>query len=368
METGNDTVQDAASNNPTDIIGISSAANYGDERPLFMRIVAAYQRAIDGCKDLGDSMWNVIIERSRIVSNALLEGDINTLIKIYDDPCHYDLFYGFDNIGGEGLATLRGNVNKQQVYARFVYERLRLLAQAVGVLRLDNPEQPLSVWKPTQPAADEILAKLDELFGWRVDFPNPYPNEYGLKTSRGVANHRAFQCLYQAWQIKNLLKGIKNPSVVEIGAETGRTAYYVNRLGIKRYTIIDIPLTSATQAHFLSRALSPDAIRLYGETGNGIEILPPQAFFGGHEHLDLAVNADGLTEMDIKNATKYWQEIERRIPMFLSINHEVNQFTVHDLIVKSTKMSEYSRSQYWTRPGYVEEIVKIRRNRRWFGK
>ncbi|MFC1971189.1 putative sugar O-methyltransferase [Chloroflexota bacterium] len=181
-----------------------------------------------------------------------------------------------------------------------------------------------------------------------------------MKTTRGIASYRAVQSLYQAWRIRDLLREIRNPSVVEIGAGTGRTAYYAYRLGINRYTIIDLPLTCASQAHFLSRVLGVDAIRLYGETGNGIAILPPQAFTRELEHFDLVVNVDSLTEMDFQIAQRYWKDIERKAPMFLSINHEFNQFTVHDLIVNSNKVCEYSSCLYWMRPGYVEEIVKMR--------
>jgi hypothetical protein len=229
----------------------------------------------------------------------------------------------------------------------------------MGALHLDNPERYFM--PPDAPGLDNILTKIDSVFGWKIDFPNPYPNEYGLETARGIASYRAVQALYQAWRIKELLKDTQNPSVIEIGAGLARTAYYAYRLGIKRYTIVDLPLTGVSQSHFLSRTLGTNSVRLNGETGDGIAIVPPQSFFNGNDCFNVALNADSFTEMDIHVASAYWKEIEKRVSVFLSINHESNIFTVRDLIADSKKVIGYSRNPCWLRRGYVEEVIQLPR-------
>ena len=89
-----------------------------------------------------------------------------------------------------------------------------------------------------------------------------------------------------------------------------------------------------------------------------IKILTPQEFFGQTTaYYDLIVNVDSLTEMDPKSAREYWNRIESVSGMFLSINHEINPFTVKELISERKKDAQIERYPYWMRKGYVEEIV-----------
>ena len=142
----------------------------------------------------------------------------------------------------------------------------------------------------------------------------------------------------------------------------GRTAYYAHELGIKDYTIVDIPLTATAQAYFLGRTLGEDQIWLDGESAAGllnvIKIIGPQTFLGGEESYDLIVNVDSLTEMDISTARSYWKKIKSSTNLFLSINHEANPFTVQDLIAEDLPSLEVSRGLYWMRRGYAEEVIK----------
>ncbi|WP_157158674.1 hypothetical protein [Bradyrhizobium sp. WSM1253] len=103
--------------------------------------------------------------------------------------------------------------------------------------------------------------------GFKIDFSNLYRGEIGLKTSRGVANYRAIQASYQAWRIVDNLDELpSSASVLEIGAGLGRTAYYVMKMGVGRYTIIDLPLTNVSPGCFLGSTLGAHAVALHGET------------------------------------------------------------------------------------------------------
>lgn len=63
--------------------------------------------------------------------------------------------------------------------------------------------------------------------------------------------------------------------------------------------------------------------------------------------------------MDPKIAKAYWDKIERSSRMFISINHEVNPFTVKELIDTGTRVASVQRMIYSMRRGYVEELVKF---------
>ncbi len=100
---------------------------------------------------------------------------------------------------------------------------------------------------------ETLLSALDDKFGFRVDFPNPYPFEFGIATSRGIVGHRTLHALYQAWRLHQISNAGAQTRVLEIGAGLRKVAYYARKFGISDYTIIDTPLTNAAQPRVLGR-------------------------------------------------------------------------------------------------------------------
>ena len=151
--------------------------------------------------------------------------------------------------------------------------------------------------------------------------------------------------------------------MVEIGGGLGRTAYYARAFGIHDYTLVDLPLTGISQAYFLGRTLSPQAILLHGENApdesERIKISPPNPFINSTDRYDLALNVDSLPEVGRATAEAYVQQIATRAPIFLSINHEANDFTTRELIENNPKASASDRHPYWMRSGYVEELTRF---------
>jgi hypothetical protein len=148
-----------------------------------------------------------------------------------------------------------------------IYQDLLLLAEAVGARRLWNPEDPKST--SPLPQVEDLLGLIDRSLGLHTAFPNPFPGEVGLATSRGTISYRAVQALYQAWRIFASLNMDREARVVEIGAGLGRTAFYARQFGLRNYTIVDLPMSSVAQAYFLGRTLGDDAVRLFEEEGSG---------------------------------------------------------------------------------------------------
>jgi SAM-dependent methyltransferase len=321
-----------------------------DDGALVERIIAAYERSV-GVTQQSESFWdNAFFNLKRDVHDALMAKDRRVLTEMLRDPGRTDLFYGFENLA-------RSLAHGANYGGRNVHLDLMLLSEAMGVERSRNPEygEPTSL-----PDVESLLERLDDRLGCSLQFPNPFAGEVGLATSRGVASYRAVQAIFQAWRIVELVDAHSGARVLEIGAGLGRTAYYATQFGVSDYTIIDIPISNVAQAAFLGRALGTDAIRLFGEDGSGVRILPPPVFLEGDDSYDLVVNVDSLTELAPDVARSYAEAIEARAALFLSINHEHQAFTVRELF-KQIGLTATSRAPYWMRRGYVEELFAVRR-------
>jgi hypothetical protein len=324
---------------------------------LVRRIITAYQK--NNNPELGESMWKLFFDvRHSGTHQTFIDGDVKAVTQILRDPKSSDLFYGFD-ILTKSFNSIFKSLRNRKDYAEVCFDGLVRFAEASGSITIDNPERwPKIIRRPLD--VENVIEEINKSC-WDFSVPTPYPDEYGLETSKGVMSYRVPQALYQAWRIKQLVKDIKNPRILEIGAGLGRTAYYANELGLKDYTIVDIPITAASQAYFLGRTLGESVVRLDGETSDGsigkVKILSPATFMGEFKSYDLILNADSLTELDIATAKGYWKKIKSSTKIFLSINHEVNSYSVKDLIANDLSDYDVSRHPSWMRKGYVEELV-----------
>lgn len=328
-----------------------------DDLPLVSRILAAYRYATSVFDGHGDSMWDVISEYSEDVQQTLQNGSIEVNTSILRHPANHNLLFGYDETNAlHHQQHLKRDEKANEVWARRILHRLVKLTEAVGALRIWNPERPAYL----DVTIEDILTRLDEAFGFKIEFPNPYPGEYGLKTSRGIVDHRTIIALYCAWRLTTLVN--RTSSVLEIGAGVGRVAYYARKFGIVDYTIVDLPHTNAAQANFLGRVLDPSLLVLANEEDDKtkrdrIRIVGPHWFFSNSDRFDIVLNCDSLTEIDRLTAAAYLGEIAHRTATFVSINHEANDFKVCDLLVsaRATPLCHLC-FPFWLRPGYAEEI------------
>jgi hypothetical protein len=307
-------------------------------------------------------MWRGFFEsRQSRLHDIFLNGSVSEARNVLSHPGKSDLFYGFDNLFGEFVQRLKRSSSLRESYARNCLDDLLCSAEAFGALRCENPES--EVRSNSGFSADEVLAKLENSLGIRVTFPNPYPSEFGLRTSRGVASYRAIHSLDLALKIRQLLKGIPSPKVLEIGAGLGRSAYYATRFGLPGYEIVDLPFTTISQGYFLMSTLGADKVILAGEAAperaGCVRLTTPSNFLASSAHYDLVVNVDSFTEIDPQIARQYWQKIEVSAARFLSINHEINPLTVKDFYDQSRRVKRAFRHPCWVRRGYVEELVEF---------
>jgi hypothetical protein len=321
------------------------------------RIAVAYRKALE--TPIGDpgSFWLTIMPEVKAPCHeALIDPAPGRRLTMLADPGQSTLHYGFDELYDHTGREADG-LHHLSTSPDWLYDTLRRLGEAVGAVRLTYPEA-YHLHSEGMIGVEDLLQALDRTFGFKVTFPNAFPGEIGLQTSRGVASFRAIQALYQAWRLFELARRRPSARIVEIGGGRGWTAYFARQFGLKHYLMIDIPLSCVAQANFLSRCLGPEHVSLFGEPSfpGQIRIAPPSALFDGDEIFDLAANFDSFTEMAKPTALRYLTALRERASIILSVNHEVNPFTVRHLL-NELAITPLSRQPYWLRRGYVEELI-----------
>jgi hypothetical protein len=140
------------------------------------------------------------------------------------------------------------------------------------------------------------------------------------------------------------------------------------RAGLTDYAVYDLPWVNALQGYFLIMALPPGSVRLYGEDAGTLAVLPGWSFGQvADRSVDYVVNSNSLPEMGAETARGYVRDIRRAVrKLFLSINQECKvpvmdygpQQCVAELVAAEGGFRRLSRSRYWVRHGYIEEVFR----------
>jgi len=327
------------------------------------RIVAAYQASIGASSVRATAIWESIAQTQQApLHRTLMSADSKAVTAMLSRPGDSELFFGFDNLISGAVNTFRNQPEIETGHAKLCQDHLIRLGELTGAVRFANPEWPGGSDSALRHSADDLVESIGKVIGHPIAFPNPFPDEYGIKTRRGTVSYRAIHAIYQAWLIAALVKAVARPAVLEIGGGLGRTAYYLRQFGVADCTIVDLPFTGVSQAYFLMRTLGEDQVQLHGEGGEPdpgkVKLLNPDSFLNASRRYDLIVNIDSLTEMDRPTAENYVEKIAASTGMLLSINHEANSFTVKELFDKRGQASVYRR-EYGLRHGYVEELYRF---------
>jgi hypothetical protein len=317
---------------------------------FIQRLRAAYLDWLQGFGGAGESIWSSIDAIRRDVHDALIAGAAEQFRDLVLAPRGNKLYFGVDDLYDHGR---RRDADGLAQWVAKQRERFYALGYALALCRTPNPEGG-ELYEPgataPRPDVEDLLHALDIHCGARIEFPNPFPGEEGLQTSRGIASERAIFAIYQAM----LLVRARRHPVLEIGAGMGRTAYYARRFGIADYTIVDLPLSLVGQAVFLTLTLGEDAISFGLDTPSTgkIELLSPAQFEADARRFPLILNVDSVPEMDPAFVTGYVARMQRDRAYFISINQEANRFTVNDVMPHEARLF---RGGFLLRPGYIEE-------------
>jgi hypothetical protein len=261
-------------------------------------------------------------------------------------------------------------------WALFTYDRLVSLAEALGVLRTECPEQGPN-GRAFAEGLDDLPARIEAALKVSLDYPRvgaPYGILIGgrlITRETGVHLHAAV-CLQEAIEAHLRRSPSEAVHVLEIGAGFAGAAMWYLRLPRRcegSYTIVDLPLVNAFQAYFLGQVRGAEALQLFGEpdTGAEIRILPPQAL-GKDEPLaaDVVFNQDSMPEMSEGAARGYLAWMQAHLDgLFVSCNQEaatpvngVPQLVVAELASELDGLKRLARRPSWVRRGYVEEVYR----------
>jgi hypothetical protein len=272
---------------------------------------------------------------------------------------------------GIAMGKSVGEITKQSLdeWGLFWANRLQALAYAVGARPVLSPEHGLPDPPPSSQAQmEELTTDIEHEIGIDLKFPD-ICGVFGGESHGSAFPHIAFSHLCAAASLRDLAIS-QEPIIAEIGGGFGGLAYWTNRLIPCKYTIYDLPFTSAMQAYFLSRALPEKKLKLFGERGDAEISLHPAWLLlsrDGVEPMDILVNQDSFPEIDIDTAVNYLKTLHRLCrQIFLSINHETPardpQTSGRTSVAQLTRIAggwkRIQRSRYFLRDGYVQELYR----------
>ena len=330
---------------------------------LLDRLIASYRSEMEQAQR-ASGVWTTITGHKQDVHETLLAGDKDKLAKLLTDPAQSMLLHGFDQPTANSIKNLH-TPGMLILHRGLILGSLRRLAEGIGALPMAYPEgygQTGDIVSNDAVDSDDIIKAIEAEIGQTLTFPNPFQNEIGVDTKRGVLTYRSVQSLFQGWRLAALANGAaekdKSLSALEIGGGTGRTAYFSYMSGVHDYTIVDLPLTGIVQSYFLASALGEDRVVMAGEPfrEDAVKIISPPAL--KERPFTVVASFDALVEFSREAAADYLDYAVRNADVFCSINRESKPYRVRDLLQERNLVS--TRTPYWLRNGYAEEVAILK--------
>ena len=317
-------------------------------------------------------LWTEIEARQGELAGICREQDPRRLVDFMLQAPRSPATQGFLQ-GDREYARLRHSRRYRNFIAHMTADKFISLAEAVGVLPVENPEQ--GDWGRSGLVDGAVLwAEIETRLGVAATFPAAYGDLFVLDIGGRSVNERDLNAMYTAYRVKQALRGTTPGAVCEIGGGAGRTAYWMHQLAVAPLVIVDLPYVTLIQAWYLVLALGAERIRLWGEEpgdSQQITIYPSIALNQVVEaDFALVLNQDSFPEMSEPAVVGYleWM-VDRRSQLLLSMNHEsqpgysaaARHLNVSRMLHDRGGMELLSRSPYWLRRGYTEELIKLPR-------
>ena len=295
--------------------------------------------------------------------------DAEQLARFLHDFGSGYVWFGGISTGVDGYNHWDRNEN---AIALSYYDRLICLAEGLGVLPAENPEQGTNGnWgKNMMVAPDDVVAAIEELLKIRICPPLGVIPVAGIELSDRILHYRHINAVYTASRIASLVS--KENPICEYGGGLGLIAYYVRQMGYLDYTLYDLPITNVLSSWFLIGALGGNAVSLEGEAMQSDTIKIRANWMcaeAADKYFSLSLNQDSFPEINRRIFDVYISEIARTTKQyFLSINHEVehaidggtHHLNVSRLLASNHQFSRLYRALYWVRRGYVEELYQLK--------
>jgi hypothetical protein len=349
-----------------------------DDVAIAERLLEAYKKAENdenSTKKPVEDIWTEIQDKSTSGFLKILEvGDPEELAEYLCNMSRNSATHGLTQ-GRVEYDHITRDKNYQHCLALFAKDKLVSLAEAIGAIPIENPEQGRygeNIYEDT----DELIRKIEKIIGIELSPPPIEGGLFKITHQKGEFCFRDLTAAYTAWRIKNILTGKTHKQICEIGGGIGKVAYYCYELGLHDYTLIDLPYVNVLQGYYLLKTLPSAKITLYGEYGesrqhkSSIKVYPYWAFHGiKDKSFAIVHNQDSFPEIDEAIVKGYLSDIKQKSKhWFMSINQESRppslvqgkrQLNVPELISKAGGFKRVSRSRFWLREGYTEELYEV---------
>jgi hypothetical protein len=337
----------------------------GVPRPdIAARAVAAFARSAPVA---AGPVWDALLAGpQRDLAGWLARGEAEPLARELAALGRSEAAQGF--FGGAGQhRRCADDPAYAQLLAAWTHDKILSLAEAVGAVRLELPEN--GAWgESIRKTTAELFAAIEAKLGLDLTPPTHVGAYLGIDAGGRVLQMRMLEAIYAAWRIRQIADAHGARRVCEIGAGAGLTAYYAALFGIEEYVVVDLPTMNAVQAYLLLGSRVGERVALHGEDcGGAIRILPPEAFAAlAPGTIDLLYNQDSLPEIETNAARAYLRDAAGiDVRLFLSINQEAHlpveggcQRSVPELIGDTGCFVLRSRHRHWLRQGYAEELYE----------
>lgn len=327
------------------------------------RLIKAYHKALadEAASPLrreGEDLWTGLLRNE--LPELLNAIDSRDAVKLADFLANFGTSY----VWFGGITTCIDGFNKDlrpESIALTYHDKLVSLAESLGVLRYESPES--GPWGDNMLSdSTDVLNSIAHKIGIDIHPPMGIIHTDGIKAGKSVLHYRRINALYSALRLHALNK--KQEAVCEFGGGLGITAMYSLRLGVKDYTIFDLPITCLLAGHYLIHAIGENNVVLYGEEAkeNAVKLLPYwECQKQDDNRFSYALNQDSLPEISDNLIKEYLTQIKKMVAKgFLSINHECfHPRTVMRFTEESGGFELLHRSKCWVRDGYVEEFYTL---------
>lgn len=350
----------------------------GDDVAIAERLLAAHRAAARSAPPAPPAeradVWTRIMAGQRRLASLLRGGDPRELAAYLCNLSRHDASEGLEQ-GSYGFQRVMGDPSYRRFVALMAGDALVSLAEAVGALAVENPEQgPFGQSIHRDPA--ELVERISARVGADIAPPEVDGGLLKLDTGRGLFGGRDANAIYTAHLLRQTTLDLRAPRICEIGAGSGRVAYWSRRFGLGSYTVVDLPHINVVQGYYLLKSLAGDEVSLYGEDPPGaasgrVQILPAHAIAELRgPHFDLVLNQDSFPEIDPGTVADYLRWVKRCCEgSMISINHESKppygrgraHLSVPELVDEVGGFQLTHRFPYWLRRGYVVELYRILR-------
>lgn len=348
---------------PSVQLGSSLAINSAERLVISERLLAAYHKAIK------DEAMSPMRREGEDLWTSLIRDELPDLMQAIDQKDAKGLsdflqHFGESYVWFGGITTCidgyNRNLSKDHIALTY-YDKLVCLAEYLGVVRFESPES--GPWGDNlQMDINKIIALIEDYLAISISPPSGAIYTDGLVTNKGLLHYRHINSLYSAVRLKEL--NATNQPCLEFGGGLGITALYASRLGIKNYTMLDLPITCLLAGNYLLNSMGGEAVSLYGEpqSDNNIKILPYWNCLDlPSEYFHTTLNQDSFPEIADNLLREFLLQIKRvTVNEFLSINHECfYPKTVNNFVSHTVGYKKKYRSKYWIREGYIEELWEL---------